>query len=130
MTVEESEIEPVNKVIVIAVPLAPTESIVFVPMPFTVKSAVAAVEVTVSLAVRTIVVVDVVAPETIVGGAPSVAAVPAKLARVFPDMSETPPTCAIVGVTPVPKSAVYVSVTTLPATPTAPSVLKAVPSEV
>ena len=64
------------------------------------------------------------------GAAPSVAAVPVKLARVFPSTSATPLTCAIVGVTPVSNGVVYVSVTTLPDTPIVPSVLKAVESEV
>ncbi len=40
-------------------------------MPFTTKSDAAAVEVTVSLAVRSIVVEDVVAPEVIVGNVTS-----------------------------------------------------------
>ena len=55
-----SDIEPELKVSVIVVPEADTVPTVFTPIPFIVKSAAAAVDVTVSLAVRSIVVVDVV----------------------------------------------------------------------
>ena len=65
-----------------------------------------------------------------VGGIPSVATVPVKPVKVFPAVSSTPPTCAIVGATPVPNGVVYVRVTTLPDTPIVPSVLKSVVSEV
>ncbi len=68
MITSVSEIEPVLRVSVIVVPEAATVPTVFAPIPFTVKSPASAFEVTVSLAVRSIVVVDVVVLEIIVGG--------------------------------------------------------------